>query len=216
MTSVTTSATSSDDYSATLPSSYRHKSTSFSKLAKMNAPYFPSESSFYTLRNNRHTVKNAHIDARPAGTTVSLSTATTLPKLSLAGISKTSTMPKFYKEMVPLSRKALNNSENVRTKIQQFEGITSQKEKVHSYCKSYGLTGIANEVRELENSPQQHCSKVRRSGTWNFHSPAPMKQASVQGGGARKSNVHTHYTFHCPKVKSEVMHRWVKSKCVHI
>ena len=119
MTLVTTSATSSDDYSATLPLSYRHKSTSSSKLAKMNAPYFPSESSFYTLHTKRNTVKNTYIYARPAavGTTVSLSTATTLPKLSLAGISKTSTMPNFYKEMVPLSRKALNNSENVRTKI---------------------------------------------------------------------------------------------------
>lgn len=206
---VTTSANSSDNYSATLPSSYRRKSagpTSSSMLAKINAPHFPSESGFYTLRNNRHTVKASHIDTRPVNTTVSLSTVTAVPKLSLAGISKTSTMPKFYKEMVPLSRKALNNSENVRTKIQQFEGITTQKEKGHSYCKAYGLTaGIVSEVRELENSPQ-HCSKVRRSGTWNFHSPAPMKQVSVQGG-TRKSNIHTHYTFHCPKVKSEAMHR---------
>ena len=59
MTLVTTytSATSSDDYSATLPLSYRHKSTSSSKLAKMNAPYFPSESSFYTLHTKRNKSK---------------------------------------------------------------------------------------------------------------------------------------------------------------
>lgn len=191
---------SSDSWSATLPSSYRQKSgsshqpTTSSMLAADTAPHFPSESSFYTLRSNRHSFKS-HIDTKPANTTVNLSTATGRPKLS----------SRFYKEMVPLSRKTLNNSDNVRTKIQRFEGITSQKENGGSCCKAY-------EVRELDSSPQQHHSKVRRSGTWNFHSPAPMqKQPSVQGGvrggGTRKSNVHTHYTFHCPEVKSEVMHR---------
>ena len=213
MASVMTSATSIDNYSATLPSSYKqrssgiHQSTNFSVVPN-NVPH-PSESSFYTLHNKRHSVKSSHIDTKPASTAVSSSTVATRSKLSSAGISKMSSMPKFYKEMVPLSRKALNNSDNVRTKIQQFEGITSKKEKDDSH-KAYGLTGIANEVRELDSSPQQHCSKVRRSGTWNFHSPAPLqKQPSVQGGagGTRKYNGHTHFTFQCPKVKSEVMHR---------
>ena len=152
LTFVTTSANSSDSYSATLHSAYRQKSsgiyqsTSSSTLAKMDGPHFPSESSFYTLRNNRHTVKTSHIDTKPVSTSVSLSSVTAVPKLSSAGISKTSTMPKFYKEMVPLSQKTLNNSDNIRTKIQQFEGITSQKENGHSYCKAYALTGIASEV----------------------------------------------------------------------
>ena len=177
-------------------------------LPKMDGPRFPSESTFYTLRSTKHAAKSSHIDTKPfRSTAVSLSTVTAVPKLSSTGISKTSTMPKFYKEMVPLSRKTLNNSDNVRTKIQQFEGITSQKDKGNSFCKAYGLMGIGNELRELESSPQQHCSKVRRSGTWNFHSPAPLqKQPSVQGA-TRKSNAHTHYTFQCPKVKSELIHR---------
>ena len=213
MASVTTSANSIDNYSATLPSSYRQKSNSIhqstnSSIVPYNGSYYPSESSIHTLRNKRHSVKSSHIDTKPVGTAVSSSTVAARPKLSSAGISKLSSMPKFYKEMVPLSRKALNNSDNVRNKIQQFEGITSKKEKGDSHYKACEMTGIANEVRELDSSPQQHCSKVRRSGTWNFHSPAPLqKQPSLQGGagGIRKSN--THYTFQCPKVKSEVMHR---------
>lgn len=215
--SVTTSTTNIDNYSATLPSSYRQKSNSIHQFTNAsivpnnNGPHYPSESSFYTLRNKRHSVKTSHIDTKPASTGVNLSTVTTRPKqLTSAGISKSTSMPKFYKEMVPLSRKALNNSDNVRTKIQQFEGITTtKKEKDNSNYKTGGLTGITSEVRELESSPQ-HCSKVRRSGTWNFHSPAPLqKQPSVQGGagGTRKSNPYTQFTFQCPKVKSEVVHR---------
>ena len=217
MASVTTSAASIDNYSATLPSSYRqksnsiHRSTNSSIVIPNNGPKHLTESSFCTLRNKRHSVKTSHIDTKPPSVGINLSTVTIRPKPSTsAGISKSTSMPKFYKEMVPLSRKALNNSDNVRTKIQQFEGITTKKEKYDSNYKACGLTSIAGEVRELESSPQ-HCSKVRRSGTWNFHSPAPLqKRSSVQGGGAggiRKSNGHAQFTFQCPKVKSEVVHR---------
>ena len=212
--SVSTSADSSDSYSATLPSAYRqkstgiHQSTGSSIPAKTTGHHFPSESTFYTLRNNRRSINTSHIDTKPISTAA---VAAPRPKLSSAGISKTS----FYKEMVPLSRRTLNNSDNVWTKIQQFEGIKPQKEKDDSHSKSYGLPGIASELRELDSSPQQHSgshSKVRRSGTWSFHSPAPMQtqpplQAGGGGGGTRKFNAHTHYTFQCPKVKSEVMHR---------
>ena len=213
MASVTTSAASIDSYSTTLPSSYRQKSNGIhqftdSSIVPNNGPHCPSESSFYSLRNKRHSVKTSHIDTKAVSTGVNSFTVTTRPKLSTStGISKSTSMPKFYKEMVPLSRKALNNSDNVRTKIQQFEGInTTKKEKDDKACE---LTSVASEVRELKSSPQ-HCSKVRRSGTWNFHSPAPLQKqpSSIQGaGGTRKSNGHTHFTFQCPKVKSEVVHR---------
>ena len=209
---VTASTNSSDD-SATLPSSHRQRSSSIHRFANPsiianNDSHYLSGSSHYSdyiLHGNRHSVDASNINTKPVSTAVSSSTIAARPKLSSAGIYKTSTMPKFYKEMVPLSRKTLNNSENVRTKIQQFEGINTQKEKDYLH-----KTDVTSEVQELDCSPQQHCSSLRRSGTWNFHSPAPLqKNASVQGGvrGTSRSNVRTHYSFHCPRVKSELMHR---------
>ena len=137
--------------------------------------------------------KSLHVDAKNVAAT---STNVTRPRLSVPGNSKSTAMTKFYKEMVPLSRRPLKKTDNVQTKIKQFEDIALQKEKGVSCCSD---CDIAGKVWDLKSSPQQRQQyRVKRAETWSFRSPVARDTPVVHGETGRLPT-RTQYTFHSPK-----------------
>jgi len=142
--------------------------------------------------SNISLAKSLHVDAKNVTTA---STSVIRPRLSVPGNSKSTAMSKFYKEMVPLSRRPLKKTDNVQTKIKQFEDIALQENGV-SCCSD---CGIAGKVRDLKSSPQQRQQyRVKRAETWSFRSPVTRDTPLVHGDTGRPQ-ARTQYTFHSPK-----------------
>jgi len=146
--------------------------------------------------------KSVHVGSKNA--TTESTSVYSRPRLSVPANSKASTMLKFYKEMVPLSRRPLKKTDNVQTKIKQFENIALQKEKdvtCGTDC------GVAGKVRDLENSPMQRQHyRVKRAETWSFRSPVARDTLTLYGESSRPQT-RTQFTFHSPKkVKDDISH----------